>query len=82
MSSVLTIFKNDQNARSPTLVKSVTTTDILIGQVHTFQNIYFKEHMWKDATVLQKAYLFKRMLWDVLMKESSWKRFHWNSPKR
>ena len=26
------------------------------------QNSYFKEHMWKDATVLQKAYLFKSML--------------------
>ena len=52
MSAVVTIFKNDQNARPPTLVKSVTTTDILIGQVHTFQNSYLKEHMWKAATVL------------------------------
>ena len=35
-------------------------------------NLYcvLKEHMWKAATVLQKAYLFKSMLWDVLMKES------------
>ena len=52
MSAVLTIFKNDQNARSPTLVKSVTTTDILIGEVHTLQNSLFKEHIWKAATVL------------------------------
>ena len=53
---------NDENARPPTLLKTVTTTDILIDQVQTLQNSYFKEHMWKDATVLQKAYLFKSML--------------------
>ena len=41
----VTIFKNDGNAHPPTLLKIVTTTDILIDQVHTFQNIYFKEHM-------------------------------------
>ena len=70
MSVVLTSFKNDENTRPPTLLKIVTTTDILIDQVHTFQNSYFKEHMWKAATVLQKAYLFKSMLWDVLIKES------------
>ena len=70
MSVVVTSFKNDKNARPPTLLKTVTTTDILIDQVHTFQNIYFKELMWKAATVLQKAYLFKSMLWDVLIKES------------
>ena len=66
----VTRFKNDENARPPTLLKIVTTTDILIDQVHTFQNIYFKEHMWKAATGLQKTYLFKSMLWDVLIKES------------
>ena len=37
-------FKNDENARPPTLLKTVTTTYILIGQVHTFQNSCFKEH--------------------------------------
>ena len=63
---VVTNFKNDVLDAT----KAVTTTDILIDQVHTFQNSYFKEHMWKAATVLQKAYLFKSMLWDVFMEES------------
>ena len=66
MSVVVTNFKNDVLDAT----KAVTTTDILIDQVHTFQNSYFKEHMWKAATVLQKAYLFKSMLWDVLTEES------------
>ena len=66
MSVVVTNFKNDVLDAT----KAVTTTDILIDQVHTFQNSYFKEHMWKAATVLQKAYLFKSMLWDVFMEES------------
>ena len=66
MSVVVTNFKNDVLDTT----KAVTTTDILIDQVHTFQNSYFKEHMWKAATVLQKAYLFKSMLWDVFMEES------------
>ena len=59
MSVAVTRFKNDENARPPTLLNIVTTTDILIDQVHTFQNIYFKEHMWKAATVLQKAYFLR-----------------------
>ena len=59
---VVTSFKNDENPRPPTLLKTVTTTDILIDQVHTFQNSYFKEHIRKAATVLQKAYLLKSML--------------------
>ena len=66
MSVVVTNFKNDVLDAT----KAVTTTDILIDQVHTFQNSYFKEHMWKAATVLQKACLFKSMLWDVFMEES------------
>ena len=66
MSVVVTNFKNDVLDAT----KAVTTTDILIDQVHTFQSSYFKEHMWKAATVLQKAYLFKSMLWDVFMEES------------
>ena len=45
MSVVVTSFKNDENALPPTLLKTVTTTDILIDQVHTFQKSYFKEHM-------------------------------------
>ena len=67
---VVTSFKNDENARPPTLLKTVTTTDILIDQVHTLQNSYSKEHIWKAATVLQKAYLLNSMLWDVLIKTS------------
>ena len=67
---VVTSFKNDENARPPTLLKTVTTTDILIDQVHTLQNNYFKGHTWKAATVLQKAYLLNSMLWDVLIKTS------------
>ena len=70
MSLVVRSFKNDENLRPPTLLKTVTTRDILIDQVYTFQNSYFKELMWKAATVLQKAYLFKSILWDVLIKES------------
>ena len=70
MSVVVTSFKNDESARPSKLLKTVTTTDILIDQVHTFQNSYFKEHLWNAATVLQKAYLFKSMPWDVLIKES------------
>ena len=41
MSVVVTNFKNDVLDAT----KAVTTTDILIDQVHTFQNSYFKEHM-------------------------------------
>ena len=43
MSVVVISFKNDENARLPTLLKTVTTTETLIDQVHTFQNSYFKE---------------------------------------
>ena len=70
MSVVVTSYKNDENALPTTLLKTVTITDILIDQVHTFQNSYYKEQMWKAATVLQKAYMFKSMLSDVLMKRS------------
>ena len=70
MSVVVTSFKNEENARPPALLKIVITTDILIDQVHTFQNSYFKEHMWKAVIVLQKACMFKSMLSDVLIKES------------
>ena len=45
MSVVVISFKNDENARPPTLLKTVTTTDILIDQVHTFQDSHFKENM-------------------------------------
>ena len=47
MSVVETSFSKDENACAPTLLKAVPTTDILINQVHKFQNSYFKEHLWK-----------------------------------
>ena len=37
-------------------LKTVSNADILIDQVHKFKNSYFQEHLWKAATVLQKAY--------------------------
>ena len=46
---VVTIFSNDENARPPTLLETDSTTDILIGQVDTFQNSCFKEHLWQIA---------------------------------
>ena len=44
MSMVVTSFSNDNRACHPTLLKAVSTIDILIDQVHKFQNSYFKEH--------------------------------------
>ena len=52
----LTSFSSDE---STTLLKMESTTDILIDQVHKFQNSDFKEHLWKAATVLQKAYCLR-----------------------
>ena len=42
-----TSFSNDESACAPMLLKTVSTTDILIDQVHKFHNSYFKEHLWK-----------------------------------
>ena len=36
MSVVVTGFSNDESARSPTLLKTVSTIDLLIDQVHKF----------------------------------------------
>ena len=44
MSVVVTSFSNDDRACHPALLKAVPTIDILIDQVHKFQNSYFKEH--------------------------------------
>ena len=44
MSVVVASFSNDERAFSPRLLKTVSTTDILIDQIHKFQNSYFKEH--------------------------------------
>ena len=47
MSVVVTSFGNDESARLPTLLKTESVTDILIGKVHELQNNYFKENLWK-----------------------------------
>ena len=47
MSVVEASFSNDESACAPTLLKTVSTADILIDQVHKFQNSYFKEDLWK-----------------------------------
>ena len=59
MSVVVTSFSNDETACNPTPLKAVSTTDILIGLVHKFQSSYFKEHLWKAGTVLQKSYCLR-----------------------
>ena len=46
MSVVKTSFSKDESACAPTLLKTVSTADILIDQIHKFQNSYFKEHLW------------------------------------
>ena len=53
---VVTSFKNDEKSCPPTPLKTVNTTHILIDQVHTFHNSYFKGHMGRAATVLQKTF--------------------------
>ena len=55
-------FSNDDRACRPMLLKTVSAIDILIDQVHKFQSSYFKEHPWKAATVLQKAYCLRRVV--------------------
>ena len=35
------------------------TTDIFIAHAVKFQNSCFKEHLWKIAAVLQKAYILR-----------------------
>ena len=39
------IFSNDARACLSTLLKTVPAIDILIDQVHIFQNSYFKEQL-------------------------------------
>ena len=59
MSVVVTSFCNDESAGPTALLKTESATDVLIEQIHKFQNSYFKEHLWKAATFLQKAYWLK-----------------------
>ena len=59
MSVVVTSFSNDDRVFHSTLLKTVSTIDILIDQVRKFQNSCFKEQPWKAATVLQKVYCLR-----------------------
>ena len=59
MSVVVTSFSNDDRVCHSTLLKTVSTIDILIDQVRKFQNRCFKEQPWKAATVLQKVYCLR-----------------------
>ena len=58
MSVVVTSFSNDEKT-TLTLLKTVSTTEILIDQIHKFQNICFKDYLWNDASVLQKTYFLR-----------------------
>ena len=75
MSAVVTSFKNDEYTSPPTLQKTVTITDLLIDQVHTFQNSYFQEHMWKVAMFYEKhiclRVCYKMCSWRNLSKSAS-----------
>ena len=53
-SVVVTSFSNDESSFGPTLLKTVSTTDIFSDQVHKFQNSYFKEHLRKLLLFYQK----------------------------
>ena len=66
MSVVVTIFSYDESARLPTLLKTESITDILVGQVDKFQNSYFKEHLWKVAAAETKSMYFKSIPWNML----------------
>ena len=62
ISVVVTSFSNDDRACHPAPLKTVPTIDILIDHFHKFQNSFFKEHPWKAAAVLQKAYCLRRVV--------------------
>lgn len=49
MSVVVTSFSNNESARPPTLLKTESTTDILVEQADKFQNSCLKEHLKKVA---------------------------------
>ena len=57
MSVLVTSFSNDETVRPLMLLKTESTTKILIDQVHKFLNSYFKEHLWK-AVLFWKNYVF------------------------
>ena len=43
----MVVMKSEENTLA--LLKTESTTDILVGQVDKFQNSCFEEHMWKVA---------------------------------
>ena len=63
---LVTIFNNDETAHPPTLLKTESTTDTLIGQVGKFQNSCFKEHLWKVVAAQTKSVYFKSVPWNML----------------
>ena len=56
---LVTSLNNEESTRPAMLLKTESTTDILIGQVDKFQNSYFKEHLRKAATALQIACILR-----------------------
>ena len=56
---VVTIFRNDESASLPTLLKKESTTDILIDQFDKFRNSCFEEHLW-ELLLKQNAYAHRR----------------------
>ena len=66
MFELVTIFNNDESAQPPTLLKTESTTDTLIGQFGKFQNNCFKEHLWKVAAAQTKNMYFKNLPWNML----------------
>ena len=68
----------------PTQLKTASAKDILIDQVDKFHNSYFKEHLWKAATVLQKTYCLSWVVWEHAMKyghDSTFQKSLWSSMK-
>ena len=74
MSVVVTSFSNDDRAYHPTLLKTVPIIDILIDHF----NFNFKEHPWKAATILQKAYCLREVVEICLMIAPLKKNSYWS----
>ena len=58
MSMVETSFNIDESTCPPTLLKSDFNTEIFQVQ-KKFQNRFFKVHLYRNATALQKAYFLR-----------------------
>ena len=61
-SVIETSFSKDESACAPTLLKTVSTTDILIDQVHKFQNSDLKERLWKLLLFYKKHIVWGEFL--------------------